>query len=173
MILTNYFIKKKIKRLSASHARREHTFRSLEEVRDIVLFFHIRDREEIEACMAKLRKAGKRVKGCVFVPHNWKGEVAISYLPVKHGVNLSALSMPSEQLLNELSELRMDMLMDLTSPRCVAMKYLFLHQDCPFKVGVKWDEEEYYDFSIAATDDRSIPYLFDQLVHYLQTIRST
>ncbi len=67
MIMTNYFIKKKINSLAGASPRRACYYRTFGDVRHILVFYDARDREPVALCMEKLRKLQKEVRGCVLV----------------------------------------------------------------------------------------------------------
>lgn len=183
MILTNYFIKKKINRLSGLSPKRACYYRAFQDVRHILVFYDVRDREPVGACLEKLRKLRKEVRGCVLVSSpsaaasfagassGAAGGVSADY-PVSLSKSLNLWGFPSEAVRREIDALPADLLIDLTRRHCYAMQYLVLRHPSRFKVGPKRDSLDFYDLSILPTDRDDTAYLFDQILFYLQSIHS-
>lgn len=172
MKLTNYVIKRKIQQLAKEGARK-HNFHSLEDVRDVLIFFHLRDKEEVDVCIQLLRDKGKKVESCMFIPLKAKEEGSEGYITVSAKKDLDIWGIPSNVICKQVIGLKADIIIDLTGPKCYALKYLTLLHPADFKVGLKRDEGgDIYDFSIAVTNETEITYLFKQILFYLQTIRS-
>lgn len=172
MKLTNYVIKKRIQQLARKNAGRKHQFCSLDDVHDVLVLFHLRDKEEVEGCLQKLRDRDKNVRTCAFIPHYSHEEEIESCVSVSAKKDLDIWGIPSNAICKKINGIKADVLIDLTGPKCYALKYLTLIHPATFKVGVKRDDNDIYDFSIAVTNEEGIPYLFEQILFYLQTIRS-
>lgn len=171
MIVSNYFIKKKIRGLIAQPPARIRGFRSLEEARSVLVFYQARDTETIRPCLESLRKMHKQLKVCVYAP------VGVSLqLPDEHqfiaNKDLDAWGFPSESKRRAIREWKADVLIDLSGPSCYPLQYLILQHPCPFKVGPKHPDLDLYDLSILVTDRDDIQYLFGQILFYLQSIHS-
>lgn len=202
MILTNYFLRKKINSFADAFRMREGYFRSFEEVRHILVFYDLRDRESIALYMEKLRKLHKEVRGCVLVSsaparpaETASGDVsgedrvvasgqatasrrvpASGQVPADYAVslskNLNVWGFPSEATRRAVDALPADLLIDLTRRHCYAMQYLVLRHPSRFKVGPKRVGFDLYDLSIVPVDRDDTAYLFDQILFYLQAIHS-
>lgn len=78
---------------------------------------------------------------------------------------------PDEVTNKHFSALQADMLIDLTHNDCYAMQYLLLQHPCRFKVGIQGCFP-IYDMEFSASKDIDISHIFDQMLFYLQIIRS-
>lgn len=182
MILTNYFLKKKIRRLAGGRSERAGYYRTFQDVQHILVFYDVRDRETVAACVESLRKLHKEVIGCMLVS---SGAPSSSSSLANTGVSTSAFSadypvsiakslnmwgFPSHTVRREIDALPADLLIDLTRQHCYAMQYLVLRHPSRFKVGPKREGLELYDLSILLAERDDTAYLFKQILFYLQSI---
>lgn len=171
MILSNYFIKKKIRELIAHPPARRRAYRSLNEVRHILVFYEAKDRDQVEPCLETLRKMHKQVTACVYAPGSGSGPFPDGYRVIgPKDVNRGGF--PSAATSRAIKEINADLLIDLSRPGCYPLQYLLLQHPCPFKAGSKTDGPDLYDLSILVTGQDGIPYLFEQILFYLQSIHS-
>lgn len=186
MILTNYFLRKKINSLAGASRMREGYYRSFQEVRHILVFYDLRDREAVAGGLQSLRIQHKEVRGCVLVssmPPSLSASEADTTsgagadssqedYPVSLARSLNLWGFPSEAVRREIDALPADVLIDLTRRHSFPMQYLVWQHPCPFKVGPKRDGLDLYDLSILPTDRDDIPYLFEQILFYLRSIHA-
>lgn len=173
MAWTNFVIKRKLKKLAGQNLDRMNTFCTLDDAKSILLFVHSRDLSQAESYITQLKEKGKSVFVIVYLPEKDKREDVYFYdqiVSVKEDLNFWGV--PSKEAVDKVSAYKADILIDITRPYCYAMKYLVFANSSLFKVGVKWEDTDTYDFSLAVTDNSNIPYLFEQILFYLQTIRS-
>lgn len=178
MILTNYFLKKKIRRLAGGRSERAGYYRTFQDVQHILVFYDVRDSEPVAACVESLRKLHKEVIGCMLVPSGSPsssssdaGTSAFSAdYPVSLAKSLNIWGFPSDTVRREIDALPADLLIDLTRRHCYAMQYLVLRHPSPFKVGPKREGLELYDLSILLAERDDTAYLFKQILFYLQSI---
>ncbi|MDR2969950.1 MAG: hypothetical protein LBV32_10170 [Tannerellaceae bacterium] len=152
---TDFFIKRAVGKLAKVSGKRKRCFRSLQDARDIVVFYEAKDSEQVEPGLNALRALQKNVHPCVY-----------------SAGQENARGFPIPEIANRINALRADILIDLTGGDCYPMKYLLLQHPSRFKAGIKTDGKDLYDFSISATGREELPYLFEQIIFYLQTIRS-
>lgn len=172
MRITDYFIKKKIQRLVRKSLQRKRDFLTLKEAHTILVFYNLKDQEDIEPGLETLRMMHKKVLACVYVPNVLPAEVPEFYTPVFAMKDINFLGFPSESVAKQVESIKADILIDLTRRGNHVMKYLMLRNQSPFKVGLKQNDQDYYDLAIAVTDRDDIMYLFGQIIFYLKTIRT-
>lgn len=170
MILTNYFIKQKIASLVKKASAQNHYFRTLKEIRCILVLYNVEDQDKVEPCLETLRMMHKEIKVCAYVPEGFQQLSDDSYIPIYAQKDLTLWGFPSESRRVELNAYKADLLIDLSRPNCLPMQYLMLQHPCTFKVGIK-RELDMYDMAIAATERDDIEYLFGHILFYLQRIR--
>ena len=175
MILTRYFLFKKIEALSKSASVRPHCYRSLNDIKFILILCEAKNWKSVYQCIETLKSMGKSVHVCIYTKKS--DEVPIwdyAYLLVEAEKDINLWGFPDKNIKNQLKGLTVDMLLDLTSGETPAMRYLMLQHPASFKVGAKRSSEEnFYDFSIIMKEDmHDISFLFRQILNYLQTIRS-
>lgn len=171
MKVTDYFIKKKIDALAKVSTQRNRDFHTLKEAHNILIFYDLKDQDKIEPCLETLRMMHKKVLVCIYTSQT-KDSFPELYLPVNAKSDVSALGIPKEDVCNKVCNIKADLLIDLSGRNNHVMKYLMLLHPCPFKVGLKRNGQEIYDFSIVVTDRDDIMYLFGQILFYLKTIRA-
>ncbi|MDF9829865.1 hypothetical protein [Parabacteroides sp. PF5-6] len=172
MILTDYFIKRKVRRLARETGNRNHCFRSLKEAHDILVFYEGKNLEEIEPCLETLRMLRKNVRACVYVAVEAPADFPESYVLLNKVKDLTVFGFPKEEVIKKVNAVKADILIDLTGKGCAPMRYLMLQHPSAFKIGLKRGyEQDMYDFSLSVTDRNDMKYLFGQIIFYLQTIR--
>lgn len=172
MRLTNYWIKKKVQSLASGAASRKHEYRALEDAARILVLYEMGDHEIVAPCLDKLRKMGKQVQACVFVPGENVPELGPADLAVHARKELDAWSTPSDRVVEQFKALKADILIDLTHSDCYPMQFLMLQHPCGFKVGGKKSEMDLYDLSISVTERDDLKHLFEHILFYLQAIHS-
>ena len=172
MILTNYFIKRKINALAKRSAKRSHHFQTLDEVKDILVFYDIRNWHEVEPHLKKLRTAQKKVKECVYIPQGIRPDIDTRKVQLFAVNDLDLWNFPTKEITENLKSIKADILIDLCDQSCLPMQYLMLLHPAPFKVGGKREDQDVFDLSISVTGKGNIDYLFRQILFYLETIRS-
>lgn len=175
MILTRHFLYKKIRKLSTAAAARTHFYRSMDDVKYVLVVCEAKDWKAVAPCIDKLKGMGKTVHVCVYTQKQEDTPIwDYAYLLVESGKDINLWGFPHKNIMNQLNGLSVDLLMDLTSGNVPVMRYLVLQQPATFKVGAKRpSEDDMYDLSIVMKQDvYDIPYLFGQILNYLQVIRS-
>lgn len=175
MILTNHFLLRKIRKLSKEGSTRTHCYRSLSDVRYVLVVCEAKDWKAVAVCIDKLKKMGKTVHVCVYTQKQEETPIwDYAYLLVESGKDLNFWGFPHKNIQSQLNGLSVDLLIDLTSGNVPVMRYLVLQQPTTFKVGAKRPADlDMYDLSIVMKEDvYDVPFLFDQIMIYLQAIRS-
>lgn len=175
MILSKQFLNKKIRKLSEESAARVHCYRSLNDVKYILVICEAKDWKTVASCVETLKAMGKTVHVCVYTQKQEDTPIwDYAYLLVEAGKDINLWGFPHKSIRNQLNGLSVDLLIDLTSGKVPVMRYLMLQQPATFKVGAKRpSEEDMYDLSIVMKGDAfDIPFLFGQILIYLQAIRS-
>jgi hypothetical protein len=175
MILTKRFINKKIRMLSKAAALRTHCYRSLNDVKYVLLLCEAKDWKMTEPCINRLKEMGKTVHVCVYIQKHDETPIwDYAYLLVEAGSDVDLWGFPKKNIRNQLNGLSVDLLLDFTNREQTVMRYLVLQHPAAFKVGAKYEmDADAYDLSIVMKDNlRDIPFLFGQVLNYLQAIRS-
>ncbi len=172
MILTPCFIKKEIRKNSKGIPERVHCYRSLDQIRTVLLLFDAPKLNEIQPCIRQLEERNIKVTSCAYTREKisgWPPSILLIY--EKQDVN--RLGFPSPNLEKQFRQIPADLLIDLTGLQSHSMHLLMLKHPSHFKVGTKPAEgEQLHDLSITMTDKNDISYLFEQILFYLQSIRS-
>jgi hypothetical protein len=175
MILTSYFLNKKIKALTKNASKRVRCYRSLSDIRHILVMCEAKDWKSVHPCIRSLKEMGKTVHVCVYTRKIDQSPIwDYAYLLVEARNDINLWGFPNKNIKSKLNALTVDMLLDLTSGEIPAVCYLMLQQPASFKVGAKRSSEDgLHDFSIIMKDGvHDIPFLFEQIINYLQMIRS-
>ena len=175
MILTNYFLFKKINALSKNASVRARCYRSLSDITHILVMCEAKDWKSVYPCIKSLKVMDKSVHVCVYTRKNDDAPIwDYAYLLVDAGKDIDLWGFPDKKIRNQLNGLSVDMLLDLTSGEPLVMRYLMFQHPALFKVGAKRSSEEgLHDLSIIMKEEsHDIPFLFEQIINYLQAIRS-
>ena len=175
MILTKHFLLKKIEALSKSASIRPHCYRSLSDIKYILVLCEAKNWKSVYPCIETLKSFGKVVNVCVYI--NKTDETPIwdyTFLLVEAEKDINLWGFPGKNIRNQLNGIKVDMLLDLTDGETPAMRFLMLQHPASFKVGAKRSpEENFYDLSIIMKEGlHDISFLFGQIINYLQVIRS-
>lgn len=173
MILTNYFIKKKVQELAAGLPERKRGFSTLKEAHRILVLYQAKDQEAVAPGLERLRGMHKQVVACLSVADHTSCQALPAdchTLDVKK--DLTIWGIPKEDKCKEIKEIKADIVINLCDPDHYAMQYIMLQHDCSFTAGIKQGGTDLYDLSILVTDRDDIKYLFEQILFYLQSIRS-
>lgn len=172
MILTPYFIKKEIKRMSSAHAKRAHSFRSLGEVKNALLFFDAPDLTRVLPCIRQLEERNILVTACAYANKevtDWPSSILL----IREKTDTNLFGIPHSTIAEQINRIPSDLLIDLTGEKSYPMHLLVLRHPSGFKVGGKTDlSEQIHDLSIIMTNKNDIDYLFGQILFYLQAIHS-
>lgn len=172
MRLTNYFIRRKVKALAGQVQSRKRCFRSLADARNILVLYHADDQDIVEPCLKTLRALNKKVNVCMYVSGGTVLEEGPSQMLVNAITDLDMWYIPSDAVCKKFNLQEADILIDLTRGGNYAMHYLLLNHPCSFRVGARNRDLDMYDLTISMTNGDDIKYLFEQILFYLQTIRS-
>ena len=174
MVLTNFFLKTEIQKLIRIASERPHQYRSLDDIKNILFICDSRDWTIVRGCIEKLRSMNKTVNTAIFATS--KKDVPTwysNYLLLRADRDVNLFGFPEKILQKQFYHLPADLLIDFSSSQSSALYYMFLKHPSTFKAGIKHSEDSAYDLSIIPPEDKNtIPYLFDQLITYLNTIQS-
>ena len=174
MIISTYFIQRRVQELKRQAGNRPHRFCALPEARSLLLFYRASDQQEIEPCLETLRMMRKSVS--VYRIGEGLGSTE-NTIPQAYQLDsskdLDLWGFPTKAKLQELVGIPADIVIDLCRQENPLIQYLVLSHPSAFKVGTRRiDEEGVCDFSILASERNDLIYLFGQIIFYLQTIRS-
>jgi len=175
MILTKHFLFKKIDALTKSNTKRAHCYRSLNDIRYILIFCEAKNWKSVYPCIETLKSLGKSVNVCVYTTKNDDTPIwDYAYILVEAEKDINLWGFPDNNIRRQLNGIKVDMLLDLTSDETPAMRFLMLQHPASFKVGAKRSpEENFYDLSIILKEGMfDVSFLFGQVLNYLQVIRS-
>ena len=175
MVITNYFLKKEIRKLTRKVSERPHQYRSMDDINTILFLCDSKDWDIIRSCIEKLRVMNKTVNTAIFAAT--KKDVPTwysNYLLLRADKDVNLFGFPDKMLQRQFYHLPADLLIDFTSLQATPLYYMCLRHPSTFKAGIKQSETSVYDFTIIPPSDENnnILYLFDQLVNYLKTIGS-
>jgi len=175
MVLTKYFLYKKIKTLSKNASTRAHCYRSLSDIRHVLVMCEAKDWKTVYPCIRSLKAMDKSVHVCVYTRKTDDAPIwDYAYILVDARRDIDLWGFPDKKIKHQLNGLSVDMLLDLTSDETSEMRYLMFQHPASFKVGAKRSSEEgLHDLSIIMKEGvHDIPFLFEQILIYLQAIRS-
>lgn len=172
MIITHYFIKKEIKGVRQQTVGRAHRYQSLDEIRTVLLLFDAKNLSEVQPCIRQLENRKIKVSACAYTKEempNWPASILL----IREKKDVNKLGIPVAAIEEKFNSIQADLLIDLTETQSYSMRLLMLKHPSLFKVGAKSEGlEQLHDLSIAVTNKNSIGYLFEQILFYLQAIRS-
>ena len=171
MILSYYFIRKRIQELLKHPQARRRRFFAWNEVKSLWIIYLQKDCAEVEACIAQLEAMGKEVHCLVFAPDAQVSSTEKEAQLVCTKADMNLWAFPSEAIEKHFCADPCDMLLDLVPDEHLPLQYLELKHPAPFKIGIKKTSDGLYDCTLEVSK-RDIRYIFAQMLHYLQTFRS-
>ena len=173
-MITNYFIKRKIRSLAIQSPHRPHHSISWDKAHSILIFYTIKDHESIKKILNDLRREKKEVHTCVYVPtkDTLPSSTDKRTILILEKKDVNIWGFPSKNTKAKLKAIQADILIDLSHPDCLALQYAALLHACTFKVGINYTGQAWYDLGLSLTDKKDISYLFEQILYYLRSIRS-
>jgi hypothetical protein len=147
-------------------------FCAMEDARDILVVFNIKDKKDVLICLDKLKQFNKEVHTCAFIPKKSREQEPESSWITILEEDFDSKGIPQSATCEKFTSIPADILIDLTREDNYAMHYLLLMHPANFKVGNKSSLKDMYDMTVAATDNDRINPLFAHILFYLQTIRS-
>lgn len=174
MILTNYFLKRDIQKLTGKASERPHQYRSFQEIKNILFICDTKDWDVVRTCIEELRSMNKTVNTAIYSPTEKEVPTWYSnYLLLRADKDINLWGFPDKSIQKQFYNLPADLIIDFSGESSLPMHYMFLQHPSTFKTGIKRSENSVYDFSIIPPDEKNdLKYLFGQLLNYLQSIAS-
>jgi len=168
---------------------REHRFVSYKKAKTILLLFesdYSEKNQNIHDIINELQRDGKKVTAWGFID---KKEIATAIYPdfrILHHKQTDFTHKPLVSFINELQNLKFDLLIDLTTKQVIPLEYLALYANVSFKAGIRKTKLPIYDFildidSVPIETESTEPsettvdenYLYNQIIFYLKSIQTT
>lgn len=126
---------------------------------------------QIKTLAKQLQEDGKDVSAWGFVN---KPEAQSSVL---RGYRVTSLrdynfwQVPKDYLIQDLTNERYDLLINLNMSDCLPLRYLSLYAEADFRAGKQGDPPYLSDFMVDVHEESNPAFLFDQIIHYLKNIQ--
>ncbi|MDR3129883.1 MAG: hypothetical protein LBU03_06580 [Tannerellaceae bacterium] len=175
MILTDFFIRRSVRKLTRNSSVRPHHFCPLDKAKHILLLCEMHDLLTAEHCLQTLAQLGKTVIIVIHIPpdkyQDWKEREP--FFAVRDKEHLSRWGFPSPEVSRSVTAFPADILIDLSNLDSYVIRYLMLQHPSTFKIGLKRPvDPDMYDFSITFDEDNTKKQLFDVILYYLRTIQA-
>ena len=172
MILSTYFIKQKIAKLIRKPLQRNVEFMPLSKAKSVFIFYNRKDESEVIPTLKKLNSIRMQVATFVYdnniAPTNGNKNETQQLICYKQDLNLWGY--PPNHIEKTVLEKQADILICLDGDKDYTLRYLMLKHPCSFKVGIKRNKQNIYDFSVSATINDKNSYILEQILFYLNTI---
>ncbi len=182
--LISYIFSRYAKRY-INHTDCEQKFVNYTNAKTILLLFESDFNEkniEIRKIIKTMNEEGKKVMAWGFLD---KKQVSTPILPdfrILNNQNLDLFRKPKVEFLQELEELKFDLLLDLTVKEIIPLQYLALQSNATLKAGLKKNKAPIYDFmieigksqheDIATEPELNASYIYNQIIFYLKSIQT-
>ena len=184
-ILNTYLFEKRAQKyLSTTH--RERRFVSYDYAKTVLLLFESDISEKnpvIHKIIHSLQQDGKKVCAWGFID---KKEVATAIFPdfrILHHKQTDFFQKPLPSYINELKDLKYDLLIDLTVQTFIPLEYVAMYANASCKTGIRKTKLPIYDFILDLDNmetSNELPetpidelYLFNQIIFYLKSIQTS
>jgi len=161
------------KHFLARQPRRNPTYSDYKKVKSVLVLYESDWQErnpEIRTIVQQLHDDEKQVVSWGYLK---KDKILSPYLPESRIVGTKDFNLwykPKKDSIQFLQRQHFDLLIDLTSTPILPMQYIALLSQATFKIGAY--SSSLYDMVIQCTEQMSAEYVFQQIKHYLSTIKS-
>ena len=157
------------------HKHHHCAFPQWDKAKSILLLFESDITEknlQIKQLVKELQQQGKDVTAWGYVDQkNALSAILRDYrILARRDTNL--FDKPKEIHLRDLSHIHFDIVIDLSLKNILPLRYLMLLADADFKAGRQTEEPYLADFMVMTNEETDPAFLFDQILHYLQNIKS-
>ena len=138
MILTNYFLKREIQKLTGKASERPHQYRSFQEIKNILFICDTKDWEVVRGCIEELRSMKKTVNTAIYSPTEKEVPTWYSnYLLLRADKDINVWGFPDKSIQKQFYNLPADLIIDFSGESSLPMYYMFLQHPSTFKTGIK------------------------------------
>ncbi len=185
-IKNNIFRKRAQKFLSVTP--REHRFVSYDKAQKVLLLFESDYAEKnpaIRKIVLSLQEDGKKVTAWGFVDKKETQTVILPDFQILHHKQTDSFGKPDSSLINQLQEMKFDLLIDLSLRTLLPLQYLAMYATASCKAGIRHTDLPLYDFILdlekktpstetSKTEENPVDetYLFNQIIFYLKSIQT-
>jgi len=164
---------------------RERRFVNYSNAKTILLVFESDLFEQnilIRNIIQQLVSDGKKVKAWGFVNKKASSSLILHDFRILHQGNLSLLKKPEKSILDELTLIESDLLIDLTTTEVIPLKYITLFANAACKTGLKKQGINLYDFIVDIKPEKlgsdegdeivDANTIYNQIIFYLKSIQT-
>lgn len=128
--------------------------------------------ESYETLSKSLKAKGIKPKGLAHVRSSRELEMltTISNSGFLHSRSVSWFGRPKSSSVLQFVHEPFDILIDLSISKTIALQYILVHSNSPFKVGWQGTELNYYDLNIDVSEKPQCHFLLEQIIYYLENI---
>jgi len=136
----------------------------------------------IRNIIQQLVSDGKKVKAWGFVNKKTSSSLILHDFRILHQGNLSLLKKPEKSILDELTLIESDLLIDLTTTEVIPLKYVTLFANAACKTGLKKQGINLYDFIVDIKPEKlgsdegdeivDANTIYNQIIFYLKSIQT-
>ncbi len=150
-------------------------YQSYATARSIFLLFESDTAErnlQIKTLVKQLKEDGKEVTAWGYVDKKQAESAVLRDYRILSQFDYDFWGLPKKEIRQELKVKRYDLLIDLNMSGCLPLKYLSLYAEADFRTGIESSEPYLNDLMINIKEENNPAFLFDQIIHYLNTIQT-
>lgn len=167
MIITECFLRRKVMALDKMITKADGGFHCWKDVKSVLLFYMYKDKKEVDGCISFLESLGINVTQLVFMNEHasLEDEEKILYLRKE---DITSWGFPKKAFMEKFNLIQADTLIDLITDDYLPMLYLEMLCKTKFRIGLKKESFDPYDFEIYPYGKASISDLFRQIMSYME-----
>jgi hypothetical protein len=182
--LISFFFKSDVKKYLKEEVR-DRRFVNYTNAKTILLIFESDLSEQnllIRNIIQQLVSDGKKVKAWGFVNKKETSSPILQDYRILHQGNLNFLRKPNNLILDELTHIKSDLLIDLTTTEIIPLQYITLYANAACKTGLKKTGMNFYDFmvdlnqeNLEVEDNNEIVdanTIYNQIIFYIKSIQT-
>lgn len=172
--IKKYFAIRSIKRILFNQKRNSH-YIDFKSVKSILILFEADSEDQnlfIKNCIATLSEQGKKVSAWGYLNQKEISSPVFPYYRLFANKELSFLGIPNPALAKELQANEYDLVMQLTTKDILPLDYLLAVAISPLKISKKKSYKGISDLMIDITETSDTEFLFEQILFYLNKIKT-
>lgn len=182
--LISYIFNKHARKLQ-NHTNIERKFVKYTNAKTILILFEsdfMEENIEIHNIIKALKADGKKVMAWGYLEKKQVNTPILIDFRILNKQNLDLSRKPKEQFINEITNLKFDLLIDLTVNEIIPLQYIALYSNASLKTGLKKNKTPIYDFMIEIDKSRNdtiatqpvlnASYVYNQIIFYLKSIQT-
>ncbi len=167
----DFLIKRKIDSAFKNN-KRKHALKNMESMHNVLILFSYTDWDVVSQIVQDLEQKGKKV--LLWTIGTRKNKIDSPIFPINVRIirqdEMSFFKILTSSVMDEFERLSYDTLIDLTTTRSNAFRYLLAQNTSEFCIGISESDQKIYDFIILKNENETLTETYGQIKFYLNNV---